>query len=67
VDYSGEPQTLVEFRLEPTTEGTRLVITESGFDALPDGPARAEAVRVNTEGWNIQAKHIADHVENNRG
>src|ERR1700677_3327321 len=35
VDYSKETPTLVEFRLQPTAKGTRLVIVESGFDALP--------------------------------
>ena len=33
VDYSKEPPTLVEFRLEKTASGTLLVLTESGFDA----------------------------------
>ena len=32
VDYSAETPTLVEFRLEPTADGTLLVLTESGFD-----------------------------------
>ncbi len=31
VDYSGETPTLVEFRLEPTRDGTLLLLTESGF------------------------------------
>ena len=52
---------LVEFRLEPTAEGTRLTITESGFEALPDH-RRIEVLRDNTEGWNIQANNIAAHV-----
>src|SRR4051794_2249015 len=34
VDYSKEPPTLVEFVLEKTASGTRLTVTESGFDAL---------------------------------
>ena len=34
-DYSKEPTTLVEFRLEKTVTGTLLVLTESGFDKLP--------------------------------
>src|SRR5680860_22127 len=34
-DYAEEPSTLVEFRLEPTASGTLLLLTESGFDALP--------------------------------
>src|ERR1700747_3760134 len=33
-DYSKEPTTLVEFRLEKTAHGTSLVLTESGFDKL---------------------------------
>ena len=63
VDYSAEPQTLVEFRLSPTEDGTHLVITESGFDDLPDDERRSEALRSNTQGWNAQAGHIAAHVE----
>jgi len=63
VDYSNEPQTLVEFRLDPTAEGTRLVISESGFDALPDDERRVDALRRNTQGWNAQAEQISAHVE----
>jgi uncharacterized protein YndB with AHSA1/START domain len=61
IDVSRQPTTLVEFRLEPTAEGTRLTITESGFEALPD-PRRLEVLRSNTEGWTIQANNIAAHV-----
>lgn len=61
-DYENEPQTLVEFRLEPTSSGTRLVVTESGFSALPDEPRRLDALRENTGGWNEQAKNIIAHV-----
>jgi len=63
VDYSNEPTTLVEFRLEPTATGTRLVVSESGFNALPDEPRRVDALRRNTQGWDQQAKHIAAYVE----
>lgn len=63
VDYSNEPHTLVEFKLEPTSEGTRLVISESGFDAIPDDDRREDALRQNEGGWNEQVKHIAVHVE----
>src|SRR5262245_26631762 len=35
VDYSGEPTTLVELRLEDVPGGTRLTLTESGFDRIP--------------------------------
>src|SRR6476660_3734370 len=36
VDYSSEPSTLVEFRLEEIPGGTRLVVTESGFSRIPE-------------------------------
>ena len=35
VDYSSEPMTLVEFRLEDADGGTLLMIVESGFDRVP--------------------------------
>ena len=60
-DYSAEPRTIVEFQLEPTAEGTRLTITESGFSRIPD-PRRLEAFRSNREGWDHQARNIAQHV-----
>jgi uncharacterized protein YndB with AHSA1/START domain len=61
-DYSQEPPTLVEFRLEPTANGTRLTVVESGFDAVPSG-RRAEAFRMNERGWTMQMKNIQAHVD----
>ena len=61
VDYSGEATTLVEFELEPIVVGTRLRVVESGFDALP--PARrADAFRMNSQGWEAQMHNIERHV-----
>jgi uncharacterized protein YndB with AHSA1/START domain len=60
-DIAKDPTTLVEFRLEPIPDGTRLTIIESGFEALPD-PKRLEVLRGNTKGWDIQANNIAAHV-----
>jgi uncharacterized protein YndB with AHSA1/START domain len=34
IDYEGEPTTLVEFRLEETSDSTVLTVTESGFDHI---------------------------------
>jgi uncharacterized protein YndB with AHSA1/START domain len=62
VDYSQEPATLVEFRLEPTATGTRLTVVESGFDALPSH-RRDEAWRMNDHGWSVQMQNIQTHVE----
>jgi len=61
VDYSTEPTTLVEFRLEATAGGTRLSVTESGFAAIPK-QRRFEAYRMNEGGWNAQLKNIEQHV-----
>jgi uncharacterized protein YndB with AHSA1/START domain len=61
VDYSQEPSTLVEFRLEKTAGGTLLVLTESGFDQLP-GDRRLEAFRRNDSGWTEQMKNIENYV-----
>jgi uncharacterized protein YndB with AHSA1/START domain len=62
VDYSGEPTTLVEFRLEDAPGGTRLTLVESGFDQVPAN-RRAEAFRMNDEGWRAQVENIRRHVE----
>ncbi|MBI1753111.1 MAG: SRPBCC family protein [Acidobacteria bacterium] len=61
VDYSGEPSTLVEFRLEPAEGGTLLRLVESGFDQLPPH-RREEAFRMNDGGWTQQMQNIERHV-----
>ncbi len=60
-DYSNEPQTLVEFRLEKIPVGTLLVVTESGFDKLPP-ERRLQAFPMNDRGWSEQMKNIETHV-----
>jgi uncharacterized protein YndB with AHSA1/START domain len=60
-DYSKEPTTRVEFRLEEAPGGTMLTLVESGFDQLPP-ERRAEAFRGNEGGWTEQLKNIERHV-----
>jgi uncharacterized protein YndB with AHSA1/START domain len=60
-DYSKEPTTLVEFRLEKTATGTMLVVIESGFDKLP-AERRLEAFRRNEGGWTQQMTNIENYV-----
>ena len=62
VDYSREPMTLIEFVLEDADGGTRLTITESGFDRIPLA-RRAEAFKANEGGWTHQARLIKKYVE----
>jgi uncharacterized protein YndB with AHSA1/START domain len=64
-DYSGEPTTLVECELTEVPGGTRLRIVESGFDAIPVA-RRAEAFRMNSEGWAAQAQNIARYLGQGR-
>jgi uncharacterized protein YndB with AHSA1/START domain len=60
-DYSAEPTTLVEFNLEEVDGGTAVTIVESGFDRIPLA-RRAEAFRMNTNGWVGQMKKLAQYV-----
>jgi uncharacterized protein YndB with AHSA1/START domain len=62
VDYSNEPSTLVEFALEQSGEGTRLTVTESGFDKLP-AARRAKAFEANAGGWEKQMDLVRNFVE----
>jgi uncharacterized protein YndB with AHSA1/START domain len=60
-DYSKEPMTLVVFTLEEVPGGTRLTVTETGFDKLPPS-RRAKAFEMNEGGWTSQMKLLEKHV-----
>jgi uncharacterized protein YndB with AHSA1/START domain len=62
VDYSKEPTTLVTFNMADATGGTRLEVTESGFDQIPEA-RRQKAFEMNSGGWAQQMKNIADYVK----
>ncbi len=60
-DDTQEPTTLIVFDLEEVPGGTRLTITESGFDQVP--PARrAAAFAANEEGWREQLRLIEKYL-----
>lgn len=61
VDYSKETPTLVEFKLEATSSGTHLTLTELGFENIPAN-RRLEAFRMDEEGWIEQMENIAKYV-----
>lgn len=56
-DVLAEPNTLVEFRLEETEEGTRVNLTESGFASLRPG-VYEDAMRENTSGWDSELAEL---------
>jgi uncharacterized protein YndB with AHSA1/START domain len=61
VDYATEATTLVEFALSDEAGGTRLRVTESGFDRLPLA-RRQEVFPLNSEGWEKMLAKIERHV-----
>ena len=61
VDYSSEPTTLIVFELEEVPDGTRLTISESGFDQIPLA-RRAAALQANEGGWEHQSKLIQKYL-----
>ena len=55
------PTTLVTFELEEASGGTRLRVTESGFDSVPLAERAATFAR-NAEGWEAQAHMIQTYL-----
>jgi uncharacterized protein YndB with AHSA1/START domain len=66
VDYSQEPTTLIEFRLEDADGGVMLTVTETGFDGIPLA-RRAKALEANNGGWAKQMELIEAYVSGNYG
>jgi uncharacterized protein YndB with AHSA1/START domain len=53
--------TLVELEIEVVPEGTRLTVTESGFEAM-EPEQRARSLKGNDQGWTMQLRAIALYV-----
>ena len=62
VDYTAEPTTLIVFTLEEVADGTRLTVTESGFDRIPLA-RRAQAFQANEQGWGHVLKLIETYLD----
>lgn len=62
VDYSQEKRTRVSFALGERGSATQLVITESGFSALPP-QRRAAAYGAHLSGWQAQAALVRRYLE----
>ena len=59
----GEPaRTLVTFRLEAVGSGTRVTVTEEGFEALPD-KVRAKRYDLHKRGWPYQMGQLEAYVQ----
>ena len=62
VDYSREPRTTVTCTLEPAGRGTRLALSESGFDEISLA-RRAKVYGDNSQGWTEVLGWLRKHVE----
>ena len=62
VDYSHEPRTTVTFMLDPTPRGTRLTVSETGFDQIALA-RRAKVYQDNSQGWAEVLVWLQTHVE----
>jgi uncharacterized protein YndB with AHSA1/START domain len=62
VDYAREPRTTVTFTLEPTARGTRLTLSETGFDEIALA-RRAKVFKDNSDGWAEVLTWFQTHVE----
>jgi uncharacterized protein YndB with AHSA1/START domain len=54
-------ETLVTFHLETVAGGTRITVTETGFEALPEEVRQIPFDR-NNKGWGIQMENIAAYL-----
>jgi uncharacterized protein YndB with AHSA1/START domain len=60
-DYSTERKTTVRLELQESEDATRLVITETGFVALPPDRSAA-AFAAHQHGWSHQAQLITKYL-----
>jgi uncharacterized protein YndB with AHSA1/START domain len=59
----GNPvESLVTFHLERVAEGTRVTITEAGFEALPEN-VRQKRYEMNGMGWGITLDHLTAYLQ----
>ena len=65
VDYAREPRTTVTFTLEPSERGTRLSVSETGFDAVSLA-RRAKVYTDNSQGWAEVLVWLQTYVEKAR-
>jgi uncharacterized protein YndB with AHSA1/START domain len=61
IDYTLEPTTLVEFKLQQSDIGVFLIVIETGFDQIPLS-RRAKAFTANEGGWSTAITLIAEYV-----
>ena len=65
-NWQAEPgvpvMTLVTFYLEAVEDGTRVTVTEEGFEVLPEKFRKSRAAG-NSEGWSIQLRNLDNYLK----
>jgi len=62
IDYTREPRTTVTFELASSGRGTRLTVSETGFDEISLA-RRAKVYGDNSQGWTVVLGWLKHHVE----
>jgi uncharacterized protein YndB with AHSA1/START domain len=62
VDYSREPRTTVTFVLEPSGSGTKVTLSETGFDEISLA-RRAKVFNDNSRGWAEVLTWLHTHAQ----
>lgn len=65
VDYSREPRTTVTFELEASGSGTKVTLSETGFDEISLA-RRAKVFNDNSQGWAEVLTWLQRHAEASR-
>jgi uncharacterized protein YndB with AHSA1/START domain len=60
-DYSSEPMNEVAFELKEVANGTRVTMTETGFERIPP-ERRAVAYEVNNRAWGLALKALESYL-----
>jgi uncharacterized protein YndB with AHSA1/START domain len=64
-DYTSEARTTVTFELEPSGSGTRVILSETGFDEISLA-RRAKVFSDNSQGWSEVLTWLQRHAEASR-
>jgi uncharacterized protein YndB with AHSA1/START domain len=62
VNYSREPRTTVTFVLEPSGSGTKVILSETGFDEI-SLERRARVFADNSQGWAEVLTWLQTHAQ----
>ncbi len=60
--YPRDQMTTIRFELSDHPEGTMFVMSERGFEKIPE-ERRSKCIELNTEGWDYELEELAAWIE----